>query len=258
MAKSWEILNNDDDNLPEIVLTTDGTNGEKFILRNILRGVYGFPYVHEGTVENGMSSRIVLKFKPFDMAVFSTSKTLDNLQIIPSWSKKSYVVSKVQHAYAQDPMNENQQLGYDANTDYNKVDFMYCRRQRLFLSFPFFELVPNFDPTKIIVERYHKGKWVKMNYPVSVIVGKTPKGGKAVKKEKVKVVGTTDEEVSTAVKSYSNLEVRFSAERYFRAFHNYINAKGMNRTSDTNASVILRFRYETTIDDKLRSFGELK
>lgn len=75
MAKSWEILNNDDNDVPEIKLMTDGNNADAFVLRNIFRGIYGRPKVIDGIVNNGLSAQITLSFDPEDNNFQKLSET---------------------------------------------------------------------------------------------------------------------------------------------------------------------------------------
>ena len=63
MAKTWEYDNNDLDFVPEVILKTDGNvPADKFLLRNIARGVYGTPVVSDFVEEGGFASSLRLKF----------------------------------------------------------------------------------------------------------------------------------------------------------------------------------------------------
>ena len=224
MAKNWEVFNIDDDNLPEIAFTTDDTNSEKFILRNILLGVYGVPYFEQGTVENGLSSRLVMKFKPND----NSNMELSNLGISANWKSKDYTKSTIRTNIE----NIDDDLGRD------DVEILSAR-MNLQLQIIGYDSIKNDNPV-IIVERYRKTKKdrLKRKHPNGnpLNIETRLKGGFVKPLNRISEIPVTSEILNN---------VNFSQETYFRPAGEGNDMAIVKRGFSQNNKVEFRFRIKT-------------
>ncbi|MDR2205755.1 MAG: hypothetical protein LBE36_06345 [Flavobacteriaceae bacterium] len=235
MALTFDFINPDGDNTPEIVLNAHfGTSAEKILLYNIAKGKYGNPAIISSKLKNGAATECVIGF--------SSSSLLPEI-IFPeakiSWkgsSSEEYIFGNIHYYLPED-------IEVFKNISQQDLEFSVpSLRKRLYLTIPEFEKIQAFSPI-LKIEGYRKAK-IRTKYSSEAGWRELPNR-------------VTDIPILSAKQ-----EIVFDPEKYFRFSPNLslifpASAKGSNRQGYTK----IRFRIAVTINGKQivsAPFGKLQ